>query len=211
MALIAAARKWAQEEVYPKVRTLPPDVLEGLPRAEPSAMEGAGSEDVIGAFLDNFEVQAFDSRYITLDAFSFMYYLSRLPDRTGYDYAGNVIHHIYRFLMDAFPNGAEYAILIGRKGNGSEQPPANELAEGARSLSEGQTGLVRRQLQDAQHELAQARAVLQEQDSIIIAKNRHIEEIERWAHSLEHDLQAARAGLPTRARRKLSRLIGRKP
>ena len=59
MAIIAAARKWANEEVYPRVRTLSPDVLEGLPRAEPSAMEGAGSEDVIGAFLDNFEVESF--------------------------------------------------------------------------------------------------------------------------------------------------------
>ena len=62
------------------MRTLPPDVLEGLPRAEPSAMEGAGSDDVIGAFLDNFEVEAFDGRYINLDSFSFLYYLSRLPD-----------------------------------------------------------------------------------------------------------------------------------
>jgi SAM-dependent methyltransferase len=216
-AIIAATRKWAEEEVYPKVRTLPPGVLEGLPRSEPSAMEGAGSEDVIGAFLDNFEVETFQSRYITLDSLSFIYYLSHLPARAAYDYAGNVIHHIYSFLMEAYPDGAEYAILIGRKAKDGEKPPANEFAERARTLSRGEANLIKHQLQIAQEDLlatdkmlAGAHNVIKERDQLILAKNRHIEQLERWAHSLERDLRAAEKSPLARARKRVSRLMRRK-
>ena len=197
MAINSAVRRWAQEEVFPKVRTLSPDVLEGLPRAEPSEMEGAGSEDVIGAFLDNFEVEAFDSRYINLDTFSYLYYLSRLPDMASYEHASGVIDRIYKSLKEAFPNGAEYTILIGRKCKDGTQPPLNELAQRARALSEGQTDLAGR--------LAEARAIIEEQERAIIAKNRHIEQLEKWAHSLEHDLQAAQGGFASRVRNRFAR------
>jgi SAM-dependent methyltransferase len=209
-ALMDAARKWAQEEVYPNARTLPPGALEGLPRSEPSAMEGAGSEDVIGAFLDNFEVEGFESRYIGLNTFSFLYYLSRSCDKAGYDYAGNVIHHIYRFMMEAYPEGAEYVILVGRKGKEGEKPPDNELAEQARRLALGEPNPVKRQLEAAQKELARAREVMEEQDRTIIAKNRHIEQVERWAHSLERNLTAAQNTPLARARRRVAKLVGRK-
>jgi hypothetical protein len=209
-AIMAVARKWAQEEVYPRVRTLTPDVLEGLPRAEPSAMEGAGSEDVIGAFLDNFEVESFYSRYISLDPLSFIYYLSRMPDKTGYDYAGNIIHHIYRFLMEAYPDGAEYVILIGRKSKMGEEQSANAMAERARQLARGDANLIKHQLLYTQQDLAEARTIMEEQHQTIIAKNLHIEQVERWAHSLQRDLRAAQQTPLARAREKLSRLAGRK-
>jgi len=204
-ALMAAARRWAEEEVYPNVRTLPPGVLEGLPRAEPSAMEGAGSEDVIGAFLDNFEVETFQSRYIGLDNFSFLFYLSRPSEKAGYDYASRVIDRLYRSLMESYPNGAEYVILIGRKAEEGEKPPGNEMAERARWLAMGDTNPVAMQLKEA-HE------VLEEQRQAILAKNRHIEELERWAHSLERELKAAQnTNTPlARARKRVARLVGRK-
>ena len=210
MAMMASARKWAQEEVYPNLRTLPTEVLEGLPRSEPSAMEGAGSEDVIGAFLDNFEVEAFDSRYITLDNFSFLYYLSRHPDTSSYYAASLIVDRLYRFLKDAFPLGAEYTILIGRKPPDGEQPADNELARRARALSEGQGNLLRRELHTTQQDLAQARAIMEDQDRTIRAKNRHIEEIEHWARSLERDLRAAQSTPVSRASNRLARLVHRK-
>jgi 2-polyprenyl-3-methyl-5-hydroxy-6-metoxy-1,4-benzoquinol methylase len=68
--IMSAARKWAQEEIYPGLRTLDPEVLAGIPRAEPSEMEAVGSEHVIEAFIDNFEVDSFDGRYIAFDSLS---------------------------------------------------------------------------------------------------------------------------------------------
>jgi hypothetical protein len=216
-AIAAGARRWAEEEVYPKVRTLSPDILEGLPSAEPSALEGAGSEDVIGAFLDNFEVESFESRYIALNALSFLYYLSRMPDNASYEYAGNIIHHIYRFLMDAFPDGAEYVVLIGRKVNAGEVPRSNELAERARKLARGDTTLIKDQLKLARQDLAAAHASIAEahskiieRDKIIADKNRHIEQLERWARTLERDLHTARNTPLARAGKRASRLIKRK-
>jgi hypothetical protein len=203
-ALMAAARRWAQDDVYPNMRTLPDGVLEGLPRSEPSAMEGAGSEDVIGAFLDNFEVESFQSRYIGLDPFSFMYYLSRPSDKAAYDYAGNIIDRLYRLLMETYPEGAEYVILIGRKSKEGEKPAGNELAERARRLSTGGDPV--------KLQLAKAHETLEEQRQAIIAKNRHIEELERWAHSMERQLRAAqKSNSPlARARKRVSRMVGRK-
>lgn len=216
-ALIAATRRWAEEEVYPNVRTLPPGVLEGLPRSEPSAMEGAGSEDVIGAFLDNFEVESFQSRYINLDSLSFIFYLSQLAARSAYYHASDLIDRIYRSLVEAYPDGAEYVILIGHKTRDGEKPASNEMSERARTLARGDANLIKHQLHIAQEDLiathgmlAEAHNVIKERDQLILAKNHHIEQLERWAHNLERDLRSTAKTPLARARKGVSRLMRRK-
>ncbi|MEO8286804.1 MAG: class I SAM-dependent methyltransferase [Chloroflexota bacterium] len=214
MSLGAAMRRWAQEEVYPPLRTLPPGVLEGLPRAEPSAMEGAGSEDVIGAFLDNFEVETYNSRYISLDSFSFNFYLSHHPDTKAYYYSSNVIGRIYSFMKESYPDGAEYVILIGKKSKEGEAPNTdNELAIRARNLSNGYTTLIQRleqQLMTAQDNLEATRRTMEEQHQALIAKNKHIGELENWAHRLERDLRAAQNSPLERATKRVNKLLRRR-
>jgi SAM-dependent methyltransferase len=272
-----AMREWAEREVYTGARTLPEDALAGLPRAEPSAMEGAGSESVIEAFLDNFPVESFESRYVTLDPFSFIYYLSRGGDYSAYNYAGDVIQHLYRFLLDVYPNGAEYVTLIGRNTHpetGAGNGQSNDLAKRARLLAAGDEGPAGRRIAALQHELSGAYAALDElratvdslngtaaalrgyletsnnaagelrghvdslnaavtelrgtvedQNTLIksqgneiarleaalAARDRHIDEIKKWAQSLERDLKrAGQRSLTGRARAILGRITTRR-
>ena len=96
--IMSAARKWAQEEIYPGLRTLDPEVLAGIPRAEPSEMEAVGSEQVIEAFVDNFEVDSFDGRYIAFDSLSWLYYLAQSQDKAAYNYASGLSSKFTSFL-----------------------------------------------------------------------------------------------------------------
>ena len=191
--IMSAARKWAQEEIYPGLRTLDPEVLAGIPRAEPSEMEAVGSEHVIEAFIDNFEVDSFDGRYIAFDSLSWLYYLAQSQNKVAYDYAGGLIQQIYRFLIEARPESAEHVLLIGHKSSGSGSHGSKELREQALRVSRGHIDPVEQALQSAQDELARLQQELE-------AKNAHIRALEEWAQELERNLIAAQAVPPPGAR-----------
>jgi SAM-dependent methyltransferase/uncharacterized protein YbaR (Trm112 family) len=152
--IMSAARKWAQEEIFPGLRTLDPSVLAGIPRAEPSEMEAVGSEQVIEAFVDNFEVDSFDGRYIAFDSLSWLYYLAQSQDKAAYNYAGGLLNLIYRFLIEAQPESAEHVLLIGHKSDGSGSQGNKELREQALRLSRGRIDPVEEALVSAQCKVA---------------------------------------------------------
>jgi SAM-dependent methyltransferase/uncharacterized protein YbaR (Trm112 family) len=201
--IMSAARKWAQEEIYPGLRTLDPEVLAGIPRAEPSEMEAVGSEQVIEAFVDNFEVDSFDGRYIAFDSLSWLYYLAQSQDKAAYDYASGLLQLIYRFLIEAQPQSAEHVMLIGHKSDGSGSHGSKELREQALRLSRGRLDPVGQALQSARHEVARLQQELE-------VKNRHIKALEEWAHELERHLIAAQAVPPHGARSIMKRVLKRK-
>jgi ubiquinone/menaquinone biosynthesis C-methylase UbiE/uncharacterized protein YbaR (Trm112 family) len=128
-AIAAQMHAWAQAEVYPRVRTLSKEDLQQLPQTLHSSLEDVGSEQVVEAVLDNFVLESFSSRCVSLDFFSFIYYLSRdldallFQDATkvggrsgsfaapnldvrGYHYAADLINRLYQLLLRAFPEGA---------------------------------------------------------------------------------------------------------
>jgi SAM-dependent methyltransferase len=122
---------WFTREAAPRHTTIGREEMEGLPRSPHSRLEDAGSSEVLGALIDNFAIESFQARFVSLDLFGFTYYLARGCDIEGYRHAGEVVHQIYRFLERAYPERAEYVTVIGRK---SPNPgPANE--EVARGLA----------------------------------------------------------------------------
>lgn len=134
LALERAMFAWAEADIYPGVCTLDKGELRGLPQARHSSLEGAGSEDLIKALITNFELERFHSRYVSLDFFSFLYYLSREMDPSAYHYAADVLNRAYTLLMEAYPEGAEYVTLVGRKVSGagegvsvSPMPPVSPI------------------------------------------------------------------------------------
>ena len=86
-------------------------------------MEDAGSAEVIEALAENFSIESFSSRYVSLNQLTFMYYLSRDCDLEGYKYAAAIIDLFYRFLKGVYPDRGEYVTLMGRK-------PALERSQG---------------------------------------------------------------------------------
>jgi hypothetical protein len=182
-------------------------------------MEGAGSEDVIESFLDNFAPDTFSARYIGLDTFSFLYYLTKGLDEPSYHYAGQVIQSLTHYLNQARPDVAEAALLVGYKLPPEQVPGSANLA--ARALAVALGGPGGPGDSGGSDDLRAAYEVeigyLRES---IAGKNRLIAELEEWAHGMERELkvrdsaarEAARAAARTptaRARRRLARILGR--
>lgn len=138
LSVSGQTQAWAQAEVYPKARTLDLKELRGLPVAEASILEDVGSHEVIEAILDNFVLESFSSRYVSLDFFSFIYYLSRDKDMRAYNYSADVLHRFFSLLLAAYPEGAEYVSMIARKGEGTDAEHG-EVAAQARRLATGDT------------------------------------------------------------------------
>ncbi|HEX9988558.1 MAG TPA: methyltransferase domain-containing protein [Chloroflexia bacterium] len=141
LTIQGAMQAWAQTEVYPQARTLSPEELRGLPAAEASILEDAGSHEVIEAMLENFVLESFSSRYVSLDFFSFNYYLSRDRDMRAYHYSADVLHRFFSLLLEAYPEGAEYVSMVARKG---ERPDMelSEVAAQAMRLAGDRTSMV---------------------------------------------------------------------
>jgi SAM-dependent methyltransferase len=152
-----AMQRWAAEEVYPQARSLPVDAPSTLPPAVPSTLEGAGSGSVIEAFLSNFDITHFERRYVSLDVFSFLYYLSRGGDEQGYHYSANVIQYFYHFINEVFPDDAEYITLIGRKPAADSLPQSGDLAERVRRIDRDVSG----QMTNAMAHMAEMRQALE--------------------------------------------------
>ncbi len=114
-AIYVKLMEWARTEVFPKHRTLQPEDLTALPQAGSSRMEDAGSEEVIQSLVDNFEIESSTMRHVSLDLFSFFYYLWRDQDLEGYSHASKIVEIFYKLFAGAYPQSMEYLTLIGRK------------------------------------------------------------------------------------------------
>lgn len=215
-ALAQQMYSWAQEEVFPNVRTvLREELRKSLPQAEHSALEDAGSAHVLQAILDNFEVESFSSRFVSLDQFSFIYFLSRHEDRDAYEYSADVLHRLYQLLLKAFPEGAEYVTLVARKGAqgageaGAAAWQASSMAVETLYSPNPEVAVLKAELAALRHDLLLARqsvseaiqSLMQSQAQLaasnayvsslveaVNAKNRHIAELEQWARTLERDI-----------------------
>lgn len=119
-ALWERADTWARSEIFPRLRTPGNEIQAKLPQSSASAMEGAGSEEVVSAVVNSFRVERVESRYVSLNSFPFYYFLARGEDETGYHYAAEIISYFYRFWGEVFPLGAEYVTLVTRKRPGNK-------------------------------------------------------------------------------------------
>jgi SAM-dependent methyltransferase len=221
---------WARREIYPSARTLGDEFLQALPQTPASTMEGVGCEEVIGAVLSNFTLESMQSRYVSLDFFSFIYYLCHGQDRSAYDHAAEIIGRLYSFWMELFPMGAEYVTLVASKGAAGGDS-GSELAQRALMLARHDVGsrpgdgpalaslksehaLLYHQLTQSKLELEEARrniALLEqnvaELEGWARGIERHTNEVERWARTMQRALRARskRVSLLTRLLKALKR------
>ncbi len=204
--LAAVARKmheWAQAEVYPRVRTLDAAALEGLPRAGHSRLEDAGSQEVIEALLENFEVESCKVRNVALDQFTFIYYLSTGYDEESYHYSSQVLARIYSLFADAFPEEVEYITLVGRKVEEWAARRPDELVQ--RAVEMGRTpgnagasvALLSAEVRNLSHAVEQRDkyisdllAEIGDMRNVIDQKNQAMAKLEEWAHGMQARLRA---------------------
>jgi hypothetical protein len=114
-AMAREMESWFRDEVAPRHTTLALDEIAPPSSEGHSRLEGAGSEDVLASLVANFRIESLDFRFVSLDLFSFAYYLSRGLDVKAYDYAGDVIHRLYGFMQSAYPERVEYVSVVGQK------------------------------------------------------------------------------------------------
>jgi SAM-dependent methyltransferase len=200
-AIRVKMQEWAIHEVYPKARTLDLDVLRAsLPTAPHSELEGVGSKDVITATSEHFEVEFYAGRHISLDTFSFLYFIAKEQDPQAYMHASQVIDRLYRLYAQAFPQTVEAAMLVARKGAvvGRAQ---QEVPSASRVTVTGDS-----QIEALQAAVKSLQGRVVELQGTIAVKNAHIAELSAWARSMERALQrreeAQAPSLLSRARRR---------
>lgn len=203
-ALAGRLHEWAQAEVFPKVRTLDIEELHSrLPRAPQSTLEDAGSEEVISSIVDNFVLESVSTRYVSLNSFSFIYYLDRGMDVKSYYVSAGVLDKIYQFFQEAFPDGTEYVAMIGRRDDATLGTP-NEVAERALNLmasvedgykDAASLSVAIPALQERITRLnadIQARSgYIEELERVFTVKNRHIARLEQIVRGQEEVMKAA--------------------
>jgi len=214
LAVAGEIEKWFEREIAPRFTTLPVEALAGLPRAAHSRLEDAGSDEVLSALTDNFSIHSFDTRYVSLNNFTFMYYLWRDRDPDGYSYAAEVIDRIYKFLKAAYPERAEYVTMVGSK-SGTPGPATPEVARAMLSvLGEGSasqalaeirgnvTAYLVKEVEDLKAALkASTRAIdtlnstIDSLNAIVHDKNAHIANLETAFTRQEHDIAAKQDAL----------------
>lgn len=141
VVLLSSMRQWFERDVAPRFATLDLAGLNDIQQVGASRLEDAGSEELLGALSDSFLLEKLQTRFVTLDLFSYMFYLSRDKDLDAYDYAAETVHTLYGFLKDAYPGRAEYAMVIGRK-TGCTGPSTPEIAQQLELLARVDTGII---------------------------------------------------------------------
>jgi len=197
-ALYVKLMEWARTEVFPKLRTIRPEDLMALPQAGSSRLEDAGSEEVIQSLVDNFEIESSTLRHVSLDLFSFFYYLSHDQDQVGYVHASNFVGIFYSLYAKAYPQSMEYLTLIGRK---TDKRTPEQLEILTRQFSPDYNALTT-DLSSAQEviklntmHIANLSNDLEILKTEIEHKNKAITDLEKWAKTLQSQVQQKNTAL----------------
>ncbi len=176
---------WAEAEVFPKYRDADSEGdLSGLPTASHSELEGAGSEDVLEAVLDNFELAGFSSRFYGLDAYAFLQYLAYEQDEAVYYNTAYAVDRLYKLYSSAFPEKVELVTLIARKVDAMGAGDARTSDEVSDPVMEARAASGK----DRPNSIESLKKYVVELQGIVAQKNKQIEELEEWARSMERGI-----------------------
>lgn len=186
--LWTAMNRWLDEELVPRYATLDLEALRALPEAGSSALEDAGSDELVRALRENFLIDTVSTRYVGLDQFSFLYYLWRDRDLSSYDQASRVVDAIYHLMRRAHPGGAEYVTMVGVKT--SSAGPVNEgvarmlediekregASPGSQSAQEIEKSIsdLNRTIHNKNDHIAELKSMIAQQEAALAAKNAEI-------------------------------------
>src|SRR5207244_8363030 len=105
-ALGAALHTWAEVEVFPNYRTLPPEAMSSLPDEPHSALEDSSVSEITPLVSKLFKVQLARPRHMFLDHYPLLYYLYSDRDLTAYHHALAIADHLQELVRRIHPDGA---------------------------------------------------------------------------------------------------------
>lgn len=182
--------KWAEAEVLPRYRTLPPEAMAGLPDEPHSALEDSSVEQVANAVSRLFKVHTSQPRHVFLDHYPLLYYLHKDKDITAFHHALEIANQMQELVRHVDPDGADYMTIIAENSPnadfGMRISELNEATPEAEPMQSTEAGPVLN--------VDAIQAAPQDPDSAI--RNRiaqleaQLEEQGSWAQGLEREVQS---------------------
>lgn len=121
-ALGVEVHAWAEAEVFPRYRTLPPEALAALPQEPHSAMEDTSVSQVAPLVSRLFEVRYSRPRHVFLDHYPLLFYLHTGRDLEAYKHALPIANQMQDLVRRVDPDGADYLTVVaenvGDRGSG---------------------------------------------------------------------------------------------
>ena len=188
---------WFNEQVAPRYRTLNAEELKYLYDSGHSRMEDAGSSEVLSALAGNFSIESFQTRFVSLDLFSYMYYLWRRCVPEEYTRASTAVSAVYNFLESTCPERAEYVTVLGRKAEGpGPAMPALQKTQKATVTVRDASELRTEAMQEAIEAL---QATVEALNETVHAKDRHASELQAVIERQAAELARKQAALEQQA------------
>lgn len=185
-ALSEEIHKWAEAEVLPRYRTIPPEAMSSLPDEPHSALEDSSVEQVADAVNRLFKVHTSQPRHVFLDHYSLLYYLHKDRDITAFHHALEIANQMQELVRRTDPDGADYVTIIAENApnveGGTQDPQAVSEPTDSGAAEAEHSG---EQVTEAGIHIAQA--VLEERIAELEAR---LAEQSAWARGLEREAQA---------------------
>jgi 2-polyprenyl-3-methyl-5-hydroxy-6-metoxy-1,4-benzoquinol methylase/uncharacterized protein YbaR (Trm112 family) len=111
-SLGAQVHAWAEEEVFPRYRTLSPEALATLPSEPHSEMEDTSVDEVAPLVSRLFRVHLSRPRHVFLDHYPLLHYLATDRDEEAYRHSLPIANHLQELVRRADPEGGDYLTII---------------------------------------------------------------------------------------------------
>jgi SAM-dependent methyltransferase len=130
-ALGGVIHAWAEKEVLPRYRTVPPDALARLPQEPHSALEDSAVDQVTPLLHRLFAVREERFRHVFLDHYPLLYYLAADRDLAGFRHALAIANQLQEFVRQVDPDGGDYVTIIAENTGEDQGPGAGGQGSGA--------------------------------------------------------------------------------
>jgi ubiquinone/menaquinone biosynthesis C-methylase UbiE/uncharacterized protein YbaR (Trm112 family) len=204
-ALAAELHQWAEAEVFPSYRTLPPEALAALPQEPHSALEDSSVSRVAPLVRSLFSVQMEQSRHVFLDHYPLLYYLHAGRDLDAYRHALAIANQMQELVRRVDSEGGDYLTMVAENIGGKaapesepplasheEVPPAEMPAPPSPEPAPARPDLRERVVQ-LESQLREQAAWAQGLESELERKNAALTRMEEQLRQREAELGAARA------------------
>jgi SAM-dependent methyltransferase/uncharacterized protein YbaR (Trm112 family) len=112
--------QWAEDEVFPRYRTVPLEALARLPQEPHSPLEDSSVSEVAPLVSRLFDVKEERRRHVFLDHFPLLYYLHSGRDLDAYQHALAIANRLQDAVRLADPEGGDYVTIVAENSAGEE-------------------------------------------------------------------------------------------
>jgi hypothetical protein len=199
-ALAAELHQWAEAEVFPRYRTLPPEALATLPQEPHSALEDSSVSRVAPLVRSLFSVQMEQSRHVFLDHYPLLYYLHAGRDLDAYRHALAIANQMQEIVRRVDPEGGDYLTMVAENTGGEAAPESEQQLAAPEEGSSAEVPAVPLPEPDLQQRISELEAQWHEQgawasglEKELERKNVEIARLQAQLRQREAELGAARA------------------